>query len=247
MELFFEIHKDLPREGPGDNASTARAYALIPGLPLRPRILDIGCGPGQQTLVLAARSGGQVTALDNHRPFLDGLARLVGQAGLEQRVTLREGDMTALDFPEASFDLLWSEGAIYIIGFGRGLREWKRLLRPGGCLAVTEVCWLSDDRPAEALDFWQREYPQIRSVAENLEIVAQSGYTVIDHFTLPQSAWWDEYYTPLQARVEQLRGKYAVDAEAQKLLAATQEEIDIYRKYADTYGYEFFILQKAQE
>jgi len=249
MDLFFEIHSGLPREGPGDDASTARAYALIPGLPPSPKILDIACGPGQQSCVLAKVSGGHVTALDNHPPFLADLARLKASAGqaVAEKITPVLGDMFALDFPDQSFDLLWSEGAIYIIGFERGLREWKRLLKPGGAIAVTEACWLVEDPPAETWDLWQREYPLIRSVAHNLEAVARCGYRLLGHFTLPQSAWWDQYYTPLQARLPLLRQKYAGNAEMQRLLDANQEEIDIYRKYGHTYGYEFFVMQKREE
>lgn len=243
MDLFFEIHSELPREGPGDDASTARAYRMIAGLPPKPRILDIGCGPGRQSCVLATVSGGHVTALDNHPPFLANLACLVRQGAFEEQVTSLEGDMFSLDFPDHSFDLLWSEGAIYILGFERGLREWQRLLEPGGALAVTEVSWLVDAPPAEAWDFWQREYPQIQTVQHNLEIIARCGYQLLGHFTLPQSAWWDQYYTPLQARVEMLRLKYAADAQALSLLDATQEEINIYRQYAHTYGYEFYVMR----
>lgn len=247
MDLFFELHKDLPREGPGDNASTARAFAMIPGLPPRPRILDIGCGPGKQTFVLAARSGGHVTALDKHRPFLDELTRLVSQAGLARRIAPLEGDMAALDFADESFDLLWSEGAIYILGFERGLREWKRLLKPGGGLAVTEISWLVENPPAEALAFWGREYPQMKSVAENLEIVERCGYRLLDHFTLPQSAWWEQYYTPMEVRLEMLRAQNAANPEALRLLDESQAEIDLYRKFSDAYGYEFYVMQKNRE
>ena len=126
MEIFFEIHRDLPREAPGSDACTARALSMIPALPDDPRILDIGCGPGAQTLVLARQTGGRVTAIDTHQPFLDDLARRAERAGLTSRVHPQLGDMTALDFEEASFDVIWSEGAIYIMGLREGLTAWRR-------------------------------------------------------------------------------------------------------------------------
>lgn len=244
MDLFFAIHKDLPREGPGDDASTARAFSLIPGLPPKPRILDIGCGPGQQTCMLARVSGGQVTAIDNHRPFLAALERLALSTGLGGQIIPLVGDMAALDFPDASFDVLWSEGAIYILGFERGLQEWRRLLKPGGALAVTEISWLVENLPTEALEFWRRDYPQMKSVAENLEIISRCGYQLLGHFTLPQSAWWEGYYTPLLARVERLQPEYAADPYALSLFESTREEIALYRKYADSYGYQFYVMRK---
>ena len=70
---FWEVHSNLPREGPGDNESTKKAYLMLKDLPENPRILDIGCGPGMQTIELAKLSGGQIVAVDNHQPFLEQL------------------------------------------------------------------------------------------------------------------------------------------------------------------------------
>ncbi len=246
MQWFFKLHRNLPREGPGNDASTARAFDLIQELPPQPRILDIGCGPGKQTLILAQRSGGQVTAVDMYAPFLAQLARRSREAGLEGLIHPQRGDMFTLDFADGSFDLLWSEGAIYILGFERGLREWKRLLKPGGSLAVTELSWLVEDPPAEAYAFWQRDYPAMKSVPENLAIIAQCGYTLTGHFTLPQSAWWDEYYAPLERRARRMRARYEKDAEAQAVLAVHAQEVEMYRKYADAYGYEFYVMRKPE-
>jgi len=136
MQIFFEIHSGLPREGPGDSRSTKRAFALLSDLPPEPHVLDIGCGPGMQTLDLARLTRGQIVALDNHQPFLDELSARARRAGLGSRVQAIYGDMEDLPFPRASFDLIWAEGSIYIFGFEKGLRAWKTLLRAGGYLAV---------------------------------------------------------------------------------------------------------------
>jgi hypothetical protein len=47
-DIFFEIHQGLPREGPGRNDYTQKAFEILPKME-RPRILDIGCGPGGPT------------------------------------------------------------------------------------------------------------------------------------------------------------------------------------------------------
>ena len=243
MDLFFELHQDIPREGPGEAASTRRAFALLTGLPAEPRLLDIGCGPGLQTLELARISAASILAIDTHQPFLDALARRASREGLAERITTLKQSMFALDFEPASFDVLWSEGAIYIIGFERGLREWRPLLKTGGYLAVTELSWLIADPPAEAKTFWLENYPRIQTREENLDILQKAGYREVGHFALPESAWWQDYYTPLEKRIAMLAEKYRNNDEALAFLDNSQREIDLYRKYSEWYGYVFYIMQ----
>lgn len=243
MEFFFEIHQDLPREGPGDNASTRKALEMMPGVPDQPAILDVGCGPGVQTLELARVTGGTVHAVDTHQPFLDRLQAQAAAEGLAERIIPSNQSMDALDFPDASFDVLWSEGAIYIMGFKEGLAAWKRLLKPGGCLAVSEASWLQASPPEEIFQFWSAAYPGMGSVEENLKTIETLGYRVLGHFTLPESCWLEEYYGPLLARVAMLREKYAGDAEKQALLDEEILEINLYRNYSQWYGYEFYVMQ----
>lgn len=241
-EIFWAIHRDLPREAPGSDAATQQAWAMLPDLPAAPQILDIGCGPGAQTVVLARVSGGMVTAVDTHQPFLDELTRRAAQAGVAERIQPRNASMFDLDFAEP-FDLIWSEGAIYIIGFERGLREWRKLLQPGGFVAVTELSWLKPDPPAEALEFWQEGYPGMGTIEENLARLTAAGYHALGHFVLPESAWWDQYYHPMAARIAMLREQYRGDDAAQRLLDVEQAEIALYRNYSSWYGYVFYIMR----
>ncbi len=245
MSIFFDIHKDLPRQGPGSDASTRRAFEMIPDLPLSPRILDIGCGPGMQTLELARISGGHITATDIHQPFLDQLAESVRAEGLSDRIEIINASMFDLPFEDESFDLIWCEGAIFFIGVPEGLKQWKRLLKPGGFLAFTESAWIRPDPPKEVRDFWQI-YPALTDIAGNLEIIRDAGYESIGHFVLPASDWWDHYYVLVEKRMPEMRAKYAGDASAQPTLDFTDLEIDIHRKYSDWYSYVFFVLRKPE-
>jgi ubiquinone/menaquinone biosynthesis C-methylase UbiE len=251
MDIFFDIHKNLPREGPGDSDSTLRALSLLKDLPQSPCILDIGCGPGMQTLDLAQATNGKIIGVDTHQPFLDQLQRRAQTEGLAEYISTVNQSMFALQFQEQSFDLLWSEGAIYTIGFETGLRTWRPLLRspnpvsgkPGGYVAVTEISWLKLNPPEEVYSYWMADYPGMRSIDENLQSVRAAGYRTIDHFVLPSSSWWTDYYTPIEARLPGLRKKYHGNAEAKEWLDATQKECDIYRKYSDWYGYVFYVMQ----
>ena len=243
-EIFWAVHNDLPREGPGDDGSTLRAFSMMKGLPDSPRVLDIGCGAGPQTLALARLTNANIMAVDTHQPFLDELARKVVQADLVERVRWKNMSMFELSFPE-KFDVLWSEGAIYAMGFAEGLKAWCPLLKPGGYVAVTEISWLAPGVPSEAFSYWNAEYPGMRSVEENLERLQKAGYRPVGHFTLPESAWWEPYYSPMKARIAQLREKYRANAAAQALLDASAKEIEMYRKYSAWYGYEFYVMQVA--
>jgi cyclopropane fatty-acyl-phospholipid synthase-like methyltransferase len=139
MNIFWELHSNLPREAPGDSASTARAYAAATNLPPRPKILDIGCGPGMQTLELGRLSQGEIIAIDFQQPFLDELTRRAKEAGLEKQIQARKMSMHEMDFAPELFDLVWSEGAIYIMGFEQGFKACRPFLKPGGYMAVTEA------------------------------------------------------------------------------------------------------------
>jgi ubiquinone/menaquinone biosynthesis C-methylase UbiE len=244
MNIFWELHSNLPREGPGDPESTARAYASITNLPPQPKILDIGCGPGMQTLDLARLSQGEIIAIDFHQPFLDELVRRAQEAGLEKHIEARKMSMLEMDFAPEQFDLVWSEGAIYIMGFEQGFETCRPFLKPGGYMTVTEASWFEPDPPQEALEFWEAAYPAMGTVAENIRKIEKHGYRLVDHFPLPDSSWWDHYYNPLAERINMLRKKYAGKEDAQNLLDGEYAEIDLFRKHSSHYGYEFYIAQK---
>ena len=242
-KIFWEVHSGLPREGPGDNESTRRAYRMLEDLPENPRILDVGCGPGMQTIELAKLSGGRIDALDNHQPFLEELKSNIEGEVVSERVVPIKGDMCNLNYDDGIFDLIWSEGAIFIIGFEKGLREWRRLLTEKGYLVVSELSWLRPDAPTEARTFMQNVYPVIKTIDENLEVVRKSGYRVVGFFVLPEKSWWDNYYTPIETKLPSLKSKHRNDEEALQAIACEETEIEMFRKYSDYYGYVFYIMQ----
>ena len=243
-KLFFEIfHSGLPRQGPGDSTSTLRALELVPHIGPHTRVLDVGCGTGAQTFVLASSSQADITAVDTHAPFIDALKREAQSRAFADRIDAYVGDMRQLTFPQNYFDLIWCEGAIYIMGVAAALHDWRRLLVPGGYIALTEVCWMKSDPPPECAAFWAQEYPAIRDVASVLAVIRECGYESVAHFALPTSSWWDDFYQPLQGSVTQFRERHAQEPDAQELAEQVQREIDIWHAYADFYGYEFFVMR----
>jgi len=244
MDIFFEIHQDLPREGPGCNEATRKAFMMISAMPSQPLILDVGCGPGAQTLELAKLSEGYVIGVDNHLPFLKQLKTKAREARLSDRIKTLNGSMFEMSFKEGSFDLIWAEGSIYIMGFEKGLKNWRHFLKPGGFLSVTEVSWLKENPPQELYDFWMRGYPAIKNIQENQALIQKCGYKEIGYFLLEEKAWWDDYYNPLEKRIQKLRQKYRDDKEALLQLDEESYEISLYRRFSEWYSYVFYIMKK---
>jgi len=255
MEFFYEIFDpSLPRLGPGDDSSTRKALNML--FPIRPqrktapdstklRIIDIGCGNGAQTIQLARHAEGTITAVDNHKLFLDELQRRSEAEGLSEKIQVKLKDMSSLEPEEGLFDLIWSEGALYIMGFREGLILCHSLLETNGMLAVTELTWLRTDPPDECRQYLTNEYPAISDIDTNLAVIRRCGYEVLAHFNLPESAWWVSYYHPLEDRLQSFRKKYWLDPERMEIIDSIHVEIEQYRKHSDYYGYVFYLMQRC--
>ena len=244
MARFFEIFESVPRGGPGDPESTRRALAMMAGLPAHPRVLDLGCGPGAGSSNLANLTGGRVTALDLHAPFVVQQAAAARAAGLSHRLDPVCADMGAAPFPPATFDLVWSEGALYSIGFRHGLEVCRRLVRPGGVIAVSEAVWTAPEPPPEVARWWTAAYADIAPIEEKTDAVRDAGFDILGHFTLPREAWWDHLYVPIRARLDGLRQAWADDDAGVEVIAEFDSEIAMFERWGHTYGYEFFVARR---
>jgi ubiquinone/menaquinone biosynthesis C-methylase UbiE len=242
-KIFFEVHARLPREGPGDNESTTKAYRMLRDLPENPRVLDVGCGPGMQTIELAKLSKGKIDALDYFPRFLEQLRKKAEQERVAQNINTVICDMFKLNYENHTFNLVWSEGSIYIIGFERGLREWKKLLAPKGYIVASHIAWLKPNPPQELRTYWQENYKEISTIQTNLETARKTGYQIVGYFALPEKSWWENYYKPIEEKLPTLRSKYQDDEEALAFLKSEELEINMFRKYSNYYGYVFYVMQ----
>ena len=241
-EAWWKLHGGLHQQGPGSDPSTLRALAALGDLPPAPRVVDMGCGPGRQTRALATATGGRVFALDRAAPFLLQLVREASNANLADRISPLCGDMRFPPVRPESFDLVWSEGAVYIPGFENGLRGWHALLRPGGLAAVTELSWVAEP-PDETREFWENAYPGVADVATNCARAERAGYEVLSTFGLPRSDW-DAYYGPIEERAIPLRDEYEGNEEALAALSGHTEEVGILDRSEGSYTYVFYLLRK---
>ncbi|MDX9720186.1 MAG: class I SAM-dependent methyltransferase [Myxococcota bacterium] len=264
--IFLEVYTALPRQGPGNRAAAERALELLGLLSPLQRVLDLGCGVGAQTLYLSELLGiaptqhaspassqkqqGQTPALPSILAvdlYLENIERLqaaIEQRGLQSRVKAQVGDMSALELSPESFDLLWSEGALYSIGLAPALETCFELLRPGGALVFTDAVWRKPEPPEAVRASFDFDYPTMGTVQDDLRLIEEAGFELVGHFTLPDEAWWEDFYTPMEARVAVLRQKYVDDPEALEILAQVQAEVDMHRAYSEYYAYEYFIAIK---
>lgn len=242
--FFYQIFESLPRQGPGCKEATRKVFSLVPPLPENAKILDVGCGSGTQTRDLAAISTGTITAVDNHQPFLDKIDAWVKKAGLAHRVKPVRASMDALPFEKESFDLIWSEGAIFIVGFEQGLNLWKPFLKTGGYMVVSDANWFLPDPPEELMKWWENEGYIPVPEEEMKERVKRAGLRLAAMYRLPEAGWWDNYHVPMLKLTAELRKNHGSDPGDAALLDALEHEADMYRKYKQYYGYTFFVMQK---
>lgn len=244
LDLICEYFSNLERQGPGSPQVTLKALSFVDNLTENSRIADIGCGTGGQTMVLAQNTGGYITGVDLFPDFIRLFNCNAEKLGLQVRVKGIAGSMDNLPFEKGSLDLMWSEGAIYNIGFERGINEWRQYIKPGGHIAVTEVTWLTDLRPDEINDFWMETEPGIDTIAAKVAQMQRAGYIPVATFILPENCWTDHYYAPQAAVREELLKKYAGDKTVENFVAFGLQEQELYRKYKEFYGYVFYIGKK---
>ncbi len=242
-DYFYEIFEDLPRQGPGAFESTKHALRSIPTLTKEHRILDIGSGTGTQTFDLAALTDAQIVAVDNHPPFINAIAHRSAELGFGNRIAATIGDMADLKFPNGSFDVVWSEGAVFIIGFSKGLADWHRLVKSGGYMVISESCWLKENPPAELLEFFTKEGADIETIESRKSAISANGYHLIDNFVLPEKGWRENYYAPMLKVLDRFKNKYFDNPDALAVASRCQHEIDLYEKYSEYYGYVFFVMK----
>ncbi len=243
-DIFFEVYEHLPRQGPGNRECAERALALCSELPASPDIIDLGCGSGGQTLHLASLTEGLITAVDSHAPSIEKLNGALRRLGLSGRVKALAGDISSPGIPAESADLIWSEGALYNIGIGKALEVCMELLRPGGYIAFTDAVWLKENPPDEVKDGFDQDYPEMGRAEDILDAIKKRGFELTGHFTLPDEAWRDDFYTPMEARIKELSLKYKEDTEAAEALKQIAREPEIHRRYSEYYAYEFFVARK---
>lgn len=248
LSLLVDLHRDGKRQGPGGDDETRLAITLS-GLSGRTglKIADIGCGTGASTLVLAKALEASVTAVDFLPDFLHDLDIAAERQNLGEKIKTLGASMNALPFEEQSFDAIWSEGAIYNIGFANGVKAWRRFLKPNGILAVSELTWLTQARPAELEQHWNREYPEVNTASAKIAVLEGNGYSPMGYFALPIRCWLDNYYRPMQARFAAFLERNDNSDAAAAIVAAEEHEIALYERHSAFVSYGYYVARRTTD
>ena len=244
-QFLIDLHKSANRQGPGGDAESEKALNLAMidrATPLK--IADIGCGTGASTLLLARLLDAQITAVDFLQDFLEVLEVRSERMGLSKKVTTLCCSMDNLPFLNEEYDVIWSEGAIYNIGFERGVKDWNRYLKVGGLLVVSEITWITSSRPSELQKYWDEEYPEIDMASSKIGVLERHGYSPIGYFVLPEHCWLENYYRPMQNRFKDFLSRHGNSEEAREIVEAENREIELYEKYKAFYSYGVYVARK---
>ena len=217
----YRIEKDHIRENL--NKYTRKAFKMLPKCK-NPHILDVGCGSGVPTIELAKISDGHVIGIDIDETSLNLLQRKIKETGLNNQVSVIKDSILTMDFPEESFDIIWSEGSIFVIGFENGIKKWRRFLKPNGFLVI---------------------HDENKDKTKKLGLITKYGYTLIAQFGLTDNLWWIEYFTPLEQLIQEFRHKYPNDSELINELNKDQIEIDKCKSNPILVSSFYVIIQKV--
>ncbi len=244
FSLICEYYASIERQGPGSPEATRKALSFVNNLNEKSLIADLGCGTGGQTMELARNTPGSITGIDLFPDFIDLFNQQAIRLNFQHRVTGEVGSMDQLRFNRNELDLIWSEGAIYNIGFERGLNEWRNYLKPGGYIAVTEISWFTDERPDEITAFWNDAYAETDTIPNKMAVMQKAGYIPVASFILPEYCWTENFYKPQIQAQEMFLSRHKGNHTAEELVANQRHEAELYNRFKDWYGYVFYIGKK---
>ena len=243
FSMIADFFKRVDRQGPGGDWETKLAASLIPDFKRKIRIADIGCGKGSQTFVLADEYDAEIDAVDLLPEMTESIKKQCQEKNLEDSVHPIQVSMDALPFQSNTYDLIWAEGSIFIMGYEKGLQYWHQFLKPGGYVAVTDCSWLNSKRPKN-MNWIKDNVPEIDSIEHKIEQMSAAGYEPYAHFILPETCWTKNYYEPMAPVMEAFLQDHKNSAAAQSFVNRLKEEIAYYEKNKEYFGYVFYIGKK---
>ncbi|MCP4955847.1 MAG: MerR family transcriptional regulator [Photobacterium aquimaris] len=236
---FESIFYRLDRLGPSDDDDSLQA---LHALPINTgNALDVGCGKGLTTCLLAHHSGFSLTALDNDEYHLSCLKEKIKHQPINERITTSCSSMMAMPFEEQQFDVIWAEGSAYIMGVNNALKQWQRFLKPHGYVVISDLVWLTETPSIEAYEFWQKNYPDMTSKQQRTTDIINAGYEVITSFTQSEKSWLN-YLVPLKQKLNDIGDNDYKSIAVNDL----RQEIHIHDQYLGEYGYHLFVLKSKR-
>ncbi|WFN35252.1 class I SAM-dependent methyltransferase [Methanogenium sp. S4BF] len=240
------IFESLPSLGPGDDEHTEKAFSIIAEPPEGGgEILDVGCGRGVQTMALARLFPScRIIATDIHQPFLDVVDEKAAAEGFSGRIKTVCASMDDLPFGEESFDIIWAAGCASIIGIENAVRYWKKLLKPGGYMMISDVFWFTDTPSDEAREFFAEFHPAMMLEDKGFEIIRNAGLELAGSFRLPSRVWEETFYGKMRGKLGELEEEYADDEGALMVIGGLKRQAEIFEKYPDEFGNTYLVMRK---
>jgi len=246
IQALIHIHRTLPRKGPGADQATNDIFDFCaPFLGKNPLMADMGCGNGYGSFKLIDRFGGTVRAIDFAKPFLQELEAQRENHPCSGQIQPIQGDMLDPVLIAGSYDLIWSEGAIAIVGVANALKAWHPFVKSAGLLVYSEACWRVKHPEPEAVAYYNTHYTDLTDRQGHINRAEDIGYKVLHTLDLPSMAWWGNYYAPLKERVEELATTVEPGSALAMVVASFEEQTRMFERFCHQYGYTFFVLQKT--
>ena len=242
----FKIFESFPRQGAGDDEHTEKAFSIIPE-PLKGggEILDVGCGKGVQTMALARLCPScRIIATDIHQPFLDAVDEKIAAEGFSGRIKTVCASMDDLPFGEESFDIIWAEGCSSIIGIENAVRHWKKLLKQGGYMMISDIFWFTETPSDEVREFFAEFHPAMMIEDKGSEIIRNAGLELVGSFRLPSRVWEESFYGKLREKFGRLEEEYANNEGALMIIEGLKRQTKIFEKYPDEFGNTYYVMRK---
>lgn len=246
INSILKIFESFPRQGPGDDEHTEKAFSIIAEtLKGGGEILDVGCGKGVQTMALARLCPTcRITATDIYQPFLDAVDEKISAGGFSGRIKTLRASMDDLPFEEESFDIIWAEGCSFIMGFENAVRYWKKFLKPGGYMMISDLFWFTENPSAETREFFAEIDPTMTTEDAGFETIRNAGFEHAGYFRLPPRVWEESYYGEVKGKLGYLMEKFKDDETALMIIEGLKKQIEIFEKYHEEYGYTYNVMRK---
>lgn len=216
MTKKYLMIKDECREG-----LTKYLYEALYRIPEinSPKILDMGCGTGVTTLLLAEKFNGSIFGIDTDEKSISWLQQKIISLNLTDRVFAKVASALDSDFESFSFDIILAEGLLNIIGFEKGLSIAKKYLKKNGYFII---------------------HDELKNHNEKIRIFETYSFELIYFSELDEKIWWNDYYKCLENQINSCKDKALL-----KLFQSDLSEIDMFRKDPSPFKSVYYVLQNT--
>lgn len=203
---------------------------------MEPEIANLVCGTGEQAMLLAKEyKNSHITAVEEDALYFSSIKAKAKKNQVHDKIITLSSPLTELPFEEESLDLILSEGAFEELDFGKRLLHWRKYIKPGGYLAMSELCLLTDkELPGELYDYFHNAYldRELETIDYHIAQAKESGFKLHTRLILPDDCWF-AYFDSMKEGMGKLFG------------TDMDEELQFYLNYKEYFAYVYFVLRRT--